>query len=200
MKQSGFSILEVLVVIGVLVILVTITAIGYGKYHDDSRDTARRAAVQQVEAAINTLKTQKDRVIPLGGYITATGHGLGSDGLCTYTSGGWLYAEVNYYPCSLGLTLRNAKLLPNDFFDKLQPNEEVAQTEYGEQTNRPHLSMMIYNCVPTQNRYLLYYYLKNPTQKDTDDMAALRSKCTSDYISSANLERYKMRAAVEIKL
>ena len=193
--KRGFTVVELLVVIVVIALLATIVTLAYRSSVDDSRYTARRAAVQQLEAAIGNLKMQKN-TINVGGYTANTSLVPDANGVCTYSAGGWIYnSTASTYPCSVGKMLLLAKLVPIDFFDKVPPNEELEGA-----TNKSEAAMMMYRCETSTNRWLIYYYLKKPTQQDTDAMTSLRDSCPNSALTAADMENYKMRAAVEIKL
>jgi len=186
------------VAIVVIAVLSAISVAVYLSAVDDSRDTARRATVDQVVQAINALRFQKDGTINIGGYTASSG-GIGSNGICSYTGGGWLYHTSSTYPCSMGAMLLEAKILDVDFFDKVPPNEE-----YDTDVPANRAAMMLHRCEASTARYLLYYYVKKPTAEEAASLDQLRSPsyCPQaiSSISGSDLDTYKMKAAVEVKL
>jgi len=199
--KSGFTIVELIVIIAVIAVLAGIVTIVYRTSVTDSRDNARRMAVQQVEQAIANLSMQVDN-IKTGGQNSNTALLPDASGLCTYNSRGWVYSTEEQYPCSMGLQLINRKLLPADFFDTLQPNEEVTASSDSE---RKHKAMMLYNCQKTDGSpyRLLLYYVKNPTPEEealieyVPDSGDFYYPCVAmfnDLVSSG-----KMNAAREVK-
>ena len=195
--KRGLTVVELMVVIVVIAILAAVSIFAYNGATSDSRDTARRATVDQVVQAINAFRFQKDGVINVGGG-SSTG-GIDENGICTYNSGGWFNRDNDAaYPCSMGKMLIEAKLLAPDFFDKVIPNDE-----YGSGTSKS-AALMFYRCDHTKGRYLLYYYVKNPTAEEAANLAKLRdpSYCpqAQSHLSDTSMANYKMKAAVEIKL
>lgn len=197
--KRGFTVVEIIVVIVVLVVLATIGVIAYGAHQDSTSDTARRAAVSQIEQALAAFRLQKDGDINIGGYSTSAG-GMDSNGVCTYSSNsGWVYQTAANHPCTVGAMLMNSGLLPADFFDKLMPNED-----YRGSSDPKLASMMIYPCNSVKRSYLLYYYVKNPTIEETSSLSKLRTpgSCPQavSSLSDSTMDSFGMKAAVEIKL
>lgn len=193
--KRGFTVVEIVVVILVIGLLVGITAVVYRSARDESVDTARRAAAQQVVAAMEALKFQKNE-IKVGGANSNASLTIDANGVCRYDGQGWLYRTTGSYPCTMGEMLLKAGLLLADFFEIIPPNNgSIAGDD-----NRRESAMMLYRCNTSQRTYLLYYYLQNPTQEETDNLANLRSSCPNNNFSDTLVERYAMRAAVEVKL
>ena len=193
MKQRGFTVVEIMVVILVIAVLATIITFVYRDAQIEARDTARRATAQQVENAIGLLKFHTN-TIETGGWTNDTSLGPDANGLCRYSSQGWIYYDSSSYPCTMGHQLMNVKLLPKDFFETIQPNKESESPVPRQQ------AMMIYRC-DNNNRWLLYYHLEKPSPEDTNNLTRLRSGCPNNGVSEYNLLNvYKMRGAIEIRL
>ena len=74
---TGFTIIEVLVVIVVISILVAIAVVGYGNYQERTRDAERRSDLQQLAAALKTYANWKNNFIESGSSCGAGGNGTG---------------------------------------------------------------------------------------------------------------------------
>lgn len=211
MKQ-GFTVVELIVVIVVLAVLVAITTVGYGWMQDDSRDTARRASVQQIISAVDALKMKTDQTLMVGGYKTGTLLGLDSNGLCQYnattaytsnTGSNWLYYQgsYTYFPCTLGQALVANGLLPNNFFESI-PERDDGYSKHSQMQSST--SMALYSCdtpAVSSKRWILYYYLKNPTPEEEASIDRLWNSCAASSPTINSIKNtLRMKAAVEIRL
>jgi general secretion pathway protein G len=55
--QSGFSLIEILIVVTIISLLVSIAAVSYGSFVKQSRDAKRKTDIEQVRAAIEMYKS-----------------------------------------------------------------------------------------------------------------------------------------------
>ncbi|OYW84251.1 hypothetical protein B7Z17_04390 [Candidatus Saccharibacteria bacterium 32-49-10] len=204
--KRGFTVVEMAVVIVVIAILASIIIIGYDTAQDDSRDTARRAAAQQIVQAVETLRTRTDSVLQFGGYQTSGPAPVGA--MCAHNSVSNAFASNNAnwvfysggtssdYSCTLGSMLMGTKVLPLNFDTKLPENEDYTESP----ARKKDAAMVIYRCDTTNRRWVLYYYLKSPTTEEADAMTSLRNSCTQGPSLTALRDTLKMRAATEIKI
>ena len=109
-KKTGFTIVELLVIIVVIGILASIILVAYPAYQARARDSERKSDAQQVAAALSAYAIQKNSFIEVG-----SGCGAGGDG------SGWLSAgtsDLAAYPASIVSCLQIAKVLKTgDFID-----------------------------------------------------------------------------------
>ncbi len=207
MNRRGFTVVELVVVIVVVAILATIGYLAYRGSRDSSRDTARRAAAQQVVSAIEALRLKyPNQQLFIGGWKSTPtpADGLNASGLCSYSGNGWVTQSGHgNYPCTLGQSLIKNGLLPAGFFESIPPNEE----HLAGGVNSLEASMMIYQCNNDVNgeldgKYLLYYYVKNPTAEETSNLQSLRapSSCNRNAPTDAQLATYQMKAAILVQL
>jgi type IV pilus assembly protein PilA len=89
-QQKGFTLIEVLVVIGILAILLAITliALSPARHFADSRNTQRASDVSAILNAIYEYQANNKGNLPpsvtsLGSTPTAIGNGIGEINLCT---------------------------------------------------------------------------------------------------------------------
>lgn len=199
-NTSGFTIVELLVVIVVIAILATITVVMYNGMTDQSRDTARRTAAAQVAKAIQALASRKDIGMKIGGSNATMP--VGSDGLCPDGSeGGWLFARgagptindgTGPYACTMADMLVANRLLPDGFAQSLPENEGY--------NNQKNSAMMLYPCGDADaSKLALLYYLKNPTQEETNTFNNKGQTCPR-LTDTGNIfsDRYKQRAVIII--
>lgn len=201
---------ELVVVIAVIVVLTSVGVVSYRSVQIDSRDTARRSSAQQIKNAIDALKLRYDTPLKVGGYNTvAPPQTPTAAGLCTYnttttgvsdTTANWVYVGGSgtgaNYPCTFGKMLQLTGLLKPDFFATVPPNDEYATASV-----RPYAHMVLYRCDTEGRRWVLYYHVQKPTDKETTEMAQLHSSCsTTNPTLNALRDTLKMRAAIEITL
>lgn len=206
--KRGFTLVELMVVIAVIVVLASISTISYHAIQKDSRDTARRAAAQEVKSAVDALKLRYDTRLQVGGYNTSPGDPT-TEGLCPYnttttsvshTTANWVYfgsaGTGTNYPCTLGHMLQRTGVLKPTFFDTIPPNDE-----YDVEEAKSYAGMVLYRCDVEGRRWMLYYHLRKPTSRETTEMTQLHGSCAATSPSLTELrDTLKMRAAMEIRL
>ncbi|MBC7564948.1 fibronectin type III domain-containing protein [Candidatus Saccharibacteria bacterium] len=72
-KSHGFTLIELIVVIAVIGILATITAIGFGKYQSDTRDTRRATSASAIAESLEKYY-DKNGEYPSCSAVTAAGN------------------------------------------------------------------------------------------------------------------------------
>jgi len=63
--KNGFTILELIIVVGIISILVTMTFVIFGRPRSDSRNAARLAQVSEIQKALEIYANQNDGYYPL---------------------------------------------------------------------------------------------------------------------------------------
>jgi prepilin-type N-terminal cleavage/methylation domain-containing protein len=110
--KTGFTVVELLVVIVVLVLLAGIIALSYGGYQQKARDGERRSDVTQIAAALSNYKNWKNTYIEQG-----SGCGSSAAGPINGSGNGWLAAKstdiATYATNSILDCLVTAKMLPD---------------------------------------------------------------------------------------
>lgn len=176
-RATGFTIVELLIVIVVIAVLAAITVVAFNGIQDRSRDGSIRSGANQLEKAIRLWATQTGQ-LPRGGW-SSTGP-LGSADNCADGSGGWV--SSGSYPCALEDMLVAKQLLPSGFTQRLPTNSAYTSTNGIRST-------MFYPC--TGGKYALYWNLRNPSAEDTASIAYVESQgCPTSPRTS-----YGMRAA-----
>ena len=161
-KQTGFTIVELLVVIVVIAILAALAIVSYTGITAKATDTKIRAAVVEVEKATYTWSINRGGAVPSGGGYGSTSKN--ADGTCTGGAGGWIRANASYV-CTLEEMLLADNLIPSNFISGLPPNKI-----YG---NSSLQTLMFYPCGGVAARtYVIYYYLNSPSSQDAQDVAA----------------------------
>lgn len=75
MRRKGFTIVELLVVIVVLGIIVTITAVGYGGVQEKNRQKKIESDIQRIVAAVKTARSNTGKNLTTITSSTNTGYG-----------------------------------------------------------------------------------------------------------------------------
>lgn len=164
MKKSvgGFTIVELLIVIVVIAILATITAVTYSGIQARVSDSVMRQSIDKIEKALlaytidhGVMKTGNDQAT----IVHTPGEIRCEDGSGT----GWmnvLFTAGDTYRCNSEQLLVAAGYLPQGYMQKLPANKNTTQ---GESWNRR--SVMLYRC-EARSQYILFYSLQAPTVDD----------------------------------
>lgn len=147
-KQSGFTIIELIVVIVIIGILVTLTMVTYGGVQARSRDTIVKNAAKQL--ATELLRYSSDT----GNTPLQTGGGYNGTGIGWVSS---LIVDPNY-PVAIETVLTNGGYLPAGFTKGLPANIKY--------NNSSSSTLMLYGC---GSKYVVYYSLEAPTPSDIAD-------------------------------
>ena len=154
-KRSGFTIIELLIVIVVIGILTTLTVVAYGGIQARTRDTIVKNAAKQLGTQLQRFSADTGKT-PL-----QTGGG--------YNGGGSGYVSVlnvnANYPVAIETVLVDGGYLPNGFTAGLPKN-----TQY----NNSSGTLMLYDC---GSKYVVYYSLESPTSDDIADFNVVKSTC-----------------------
>lgn len=174
-RKKGFTIVELLIVIVVIAILATISVVAYNGIQARANDASIKSAAAQLEKSIIIWSANSGQQPRVG--INSTQAMTG--GKCIDGDGGWVFKAA--YLCTLEHILLDQQLVSSSFFYTLPPNKT-----YG---NNSIYTFMFYPC--GTNRFVLYYYLNNPTSEDAASLAAANSICPRTYVK----DTYGMQAA-----
>lgn len=105
-RSSAFTIVELLVIIGVIGVLATIGLVAYNGVQARARDTSRKSDLDRVADALAVYESDKSNYIE-----TASGCGWNGDGQ------GWLTYVGGSYPKSIATCLKEAGYLPDTVKD-----------------------------------------------------------------------------------
>lgn len=177
-QQSGFTIVELLIVIVVIGILAAITIVAYNGIQAKASDTRMKSIASQIEKALLLWNTDSN-VPPKGGWSSTVAFN-GTN--CSDGTGGWLYTGA--YVCAVEDLLRSNNYIPAGLITGAPINKG-----YGSPTNG-RFSFMFYPC-SGQNQFALYWYLQSPSADDTASVTSVESAgCPS-----APRTTYAMKAA-----
>jgi prepilin-type N-terminal cleavage/methylation domain-containing protein len=187
---SGFTIVELLVVIVVIAILAAITVVAYNGIQTRANDSKIRATAAQVQKAIQLWGVQTG-VLPQAGYGST---GAAANDACpgnTTASGGWF--QKSSYPCTMQDLLIARGLLTNDITSTLPANSVT-----GYSLN----DFMFYPCNNVAGSYVLFWNLKSPSAEEVANLNSISSKCygVANASSLSQYSTYGMRSAVIIAL
>lgn len=156
-SRSGFTIVELVIVIAVIGILAAITVVAYNGIQEGAKDSAIRGGATQLVKALQSWsgRTGKTPLQTGGGYA---GNGTG-----------WVAANYpsSSYPNSIETVLFQAGYLPDDFTISLPANEAYS-------SNKEYSTYMLYSC---GEKYVVYAYLNSPTAEDTARFDRATAEC-----------------------
>lgn len=188
-QTAGFTIVELLIVIVVIAILATISVVAYTGIQSRANDSIIRDAAIKIESAVRRFNIETGNQPLSGSGSTA----VVSNNTCPGSSAaaGWAGRTTSYF-CSLDDLLSAGGYLPSTFFSSLPKNPT-----YSAVYNR---TFMFYQCGATaNNKYVLYYYLANPTADDGNRMAVAATAAECNH-TQTTYESYGMRSAKIIQL
>jgi prepilin-type N-terminal cleavage/methylation domain-containing protein len=177
-STSGFTIVELLIVIVVIAVLAVIAIVAYNGIQNRASDTAIRSGVSQFEKALRLWL--QDHPPPINGGNTSSV--AVSNGECSDGSSGFIASGT--YTCTIDDALISAGRLPTGFMTGLPRN-----THYGGASTGRH-STMLYRCSGV-NRYALYWTLRNPSAQDSASIDDTLASCGS---ANAIRDTWGMRA------
>lgn len=185
-SSSGFTIVELLIVIVVIAILAAISVVAYNGVQVRANDAKMGTAANQVEKALELWS------IDYGSDIKG---GLGStvaSGGAPCTDGSLGFFGKGAYTCSAEESLVAAKLLPSGFSGSLPSNSYYATSGGGK------YSMMLYTCTPAgAGKWVLFWTLQNPSATDSVSINSALTTCGSNV---AIRDTWGMRAGKVIQL
>ncbi len=183
-SRTGFTIVELLIVIVVIGILASITVVAFNGVQARASDARIRAQAKDVVKALHSWSITRGGALPTGsGYNSTATSGTGE---CTGGVGG--HAGQGDYVCSLEQMLVDSKLLPADFITNLPPNKDHVS---GPATFR---TLFFYPCSSDSRRFVLFYYLERPTAEDTASLNEVIPTCVGTHVR----DNYGMKGATSI--
>lgn len=191
--QSGFTIVELIVVIIVIGLLATITSMMYSSSQQQASDTRIRDAADKFSDAIQVWSAQNGGAQPKGGSgsLTAANATTGCvDGAQGFQDYGYGTYDANY-KCTLGDAMVAMGYLSADLFNSLPSNTILNGTKR---------IFMVYQCAnnPTKQWNLLYT-LQQPSASDTANINSVLTACGTNPATSTWITTYGMRGAIAIK-
>lgn len=160
--QTGFTIVELLIVIVVIGILAAITIVAFNGVQARANDTRMKSIASQLEKAMILWNTDSN-VPPKGGWSST----VAFDGTnCSDGTGGWIYKGA--YVCALEDLLLSKNLIPAGLITGAPINKG-----YGSPTNG-RWSFMLYPCSGL-NQFALYWYLESPSANDAASLTSVES-------------------------
>jgi len=189
-RNSGFTIVELLIVIVVIAILAAISIVAYNGVQSRANNSRILSAVNQVEKAMRIWHIDTGKQPKAGSGSTS---GPTNDECVGPSSvGGWFGG--NLYNCNMEDLLVARGGLPSGFTANLPPNKTYT-------TTNGRYSLMLYPCSNIQNGYILFYNMYGPSQDDYDKFNIETMKC-GGYSPNASVvyNNYGMRGGRIITL
>jgi len=167
-KQSGFTVVELLIVIVVIAILAAITTVAYSGIQARANDSRTRQGATQFAKSLHLYVTTYGATALTKGNSGST---TAISGLSCSEGGGSGFVGSGLYSCTTEDVLRAADYLPSGFTNSLPSNPY-----YGPSTSGVR-SIMLYSCGYAPGSYALLWTLRQPSSDDTNDFNSLLSKC-----------------------
>lgn len=185
--KSGFTIIELLIVIVIIAILAAITLVAYSTIQSRATDSAMRQGSEQFAKALqlwavdngNSLKGDSGSTTAISGGFCADGNGAG-------------FVASGVYTCTIEDELVAAGRLPSGFMRSLPKN-----TYYAGSTAGQGIGIMLYPCSSQPGQYALYWTLLSPTSDDTNSINSVLTTCQN---STSIQSSWGMRAARILQL
>lgn len=113
-KTVGFTIVELMTVVSVIVILAAIVLVAYPAYLTTTRDNARKSDLQQIASSLRAYALKNNTYVD-STSTDGSGNGCGSNG----SGNGWFNAgpPSGSYAASIASCLKNAGVLSKDIVD-----------------------------------------------------------------------------------
>lgn len=191
--QSGFTIVELIVVIIVIGLLATITSMMYSSSQQQASDTRIRDAADKFSDAIQLWSAQNSGAKPKGGSGSTT-PASATTGCADGANG---FQDDNYgsidsnYQCTVGDAMVATGYLTVGLFASLPTN-----TYY---TNSTKMIFMIYPCANNANQWNLLFTLQSPATGDTSNINSVLTACGTNPASYSPITTYGMRGVIPIK-
>ena len=164
--RAGFTIVELLIVVAVIVILATIVAVMYDGAQERASDTKLRDAAVKVASAVQLFTAKYDHA-PRGGEGASS---VLSGSECANGSGGFIVS--GQYTCTLEDTLVASGYIPQGFVAGLPKN-----TRYSPSSTRNLSLMVYYRTVGTKQKAMVFHAMEAPNSGDTTKFNAEMTKC-----------------------
>jgi len=185
-RNTGFTIVELLIVIVVIAILAAISIVAYNGIQQRANDAQIKAAANDIQKAVQLWYVDVGQQPKSGSGSTGPASGDSCPG--TSTTAGWFSSGI--YNCSMENLLVSRDLLKNNFTLGLPPNK-ANNAINGRNT------FMMYPCGSYTNQYMLMWYLNVPSTEDIASYDYLKTYCGTNDIYRTN---YGMRAGKIIQL
>ena len=161
---SGFTIVELLIVIVVIAILAALSYVGYTSMQNRAYDARTRDGAAKYERAVRAWMVDNPTLlIGNAGSVAPIANGLCSDG------GGSGFTAAN--ACTTEQMLSAAGHLPADFVRSLPSN-----IYYGGNSDGRY-SLMQYACLGSSRKWILFWTLRQPSHADTENLYDLMTSC-----------------------
>lgn len=187
--RSGFTLVELLIVIVIIAILAAITIVAYNGIQARANDSTVQHAATDFATAL------KRYVIDYGtpsGFGSGTTVALDANGNCSGgVNAGW--AEPGTYKCTIADILIAKQLLPANFFTSLPRSANANKS--------PNTVFMFYPCASQPGSYKLMYTQYNPSTDVVNSFNSVEIACgqpnpTSDILYT----NYGMRGAILVNM
>ena len=163
----GFTIVEMLIVIVVIAILATITAVMYTNTQTQARDLQIRDAADKFADAVQLFAAKNGR-LPRGGNGSTVAIGAGTE--CANGANNWV--SPGAYSCTVEDTLVASGYLPAGFTSKLPQN-----TSYPASTT-VNRSLVLW--ASGTSMAMVYYTLESPAASDLTHLNTELVRCGID--------------------
>lgn len=187
-KQSGFTLVELLIVVVIIAVLAAITIVAYTGVQNRALDAKTSDGMEKVAKALVLWSLDHGNSITGGSGSTTA---LGASSVCA-DGGGQGWAATGTYSCTLEDMLTAAGYLPKNYISSLPNNPTYPSTGY----STGKYSAMIYKCGSTTGLYVLLWSLRQPSATDTANLNNAITQCGVGTTATT----YNMKSARIIQL
>lgn len=160
--KSGFTIVELLIVIVVIGILAAITIVAYNGIQGRANDAKVRSVASQVAKAFQLWSAQSGQTTAPGGSGSAAFTG----GVCVGGGGGWLSKDV--YACTIENVLVSANYIPSTLVSASPATNKIYTGSY-------IYTYMLYPCTAVSSTTYTMMYALNTA--DTKEISTIKNAC-----------------------
>jgi prepilin-type N-terminal cleavage/methylation domain-containing protein len=181
-RDSGMTIVELIVVVSVIGILASIVLVAYPAYQQRTRDNERKSDVNQLATALGAYAFQKNTFVTTASGCGRNGNGNG------WLSAGSAHPGAGTYPRSIVECLQDIKALPTGTFTDPSTCVYDSGGACGTYRGNPVKAYMKATCTKSSNPVTyLFAYLELLPRKDSEVDALCDSGTVSGFDATSQL-------------
>ncbi len=159
--KRGFTLIELMIVIVVIAILATITAVSYSNVQARARDAARMEDINHIADALKLYGVKHGNLIGVGSGCGSSGNGYG-----WFNRG----SSIDPNPPDASYPRAIVDCLADDGIIRVDTVDPTGTYSFGAANQAGHYTYMKYNCVQSTAPKVAYVFIKLETQDPEDRM------------------------------